>query len=71
MTEEKSTADAAVEHDAKGEGNCAAAREYQDAQHLFTADKDKVAKGARQAADALDGPEGAALESARAETAKR
>ena len=71
MTDQKSTADAAVENDAKGEGNYAAARDYQDAQHEFAADKDKVAKAAREAADAVDGPDGAALEAARAQTAKR
>ena len=61
-----STNDNAASADAeKGEGNYAAAREFQDAEHEFAADKDKVAKGARAAADALDGPEAADLETAR------
>jgi hypothetical protein len=71
MTDQKSTADAAVENDAKGEGNYAAAREYQDAQKKFAADKAKVAKWAYEAADAVDGPEAADLEKARVEAANR
>ena len=67
MTDSSQPASAAGE---KGEGNYAAAREYQDAQHAFAADKDKVAKGAQAAADALDGPEAAELEQARQDTAK-
>jgi hypothetical protein len=59
-------ASANAEH---GEGNYEAARTYQKAQHEFAADKDKVKKAAREAADALDGPEAAELEKARRDSA--
>lgn len=71
MTDLKSTADDAVENGAKGEGNHAAPREYQDTQKKFAADKAKVAKWAYEAADALDDPVRPALEAAHAESAKR
>jgi hypothetical protein len=71
MTDAKSNDAAASANAEKGEGNYAAAREYQDAQHEFAADKDKVAKAAREAGDALDGPEAAELEAARVETANK
>ena len=54
----------------KGEGNYEAAREYQQVQHAFAQDKAKVQQGARQAADALDGPEAEELETARVESTK-
>jgi hypothetical protein len=71
MTDAKSNDDAASANAEKGEGNYAAARKYSQAQHEFAADKDKVAQAAREAADALDGPEAADLEAARIETANK
>jgi hypothetical protein len=71
MTTDSTNDNAASANAEKGEGNYAAAREFQDAEHKFAADKDKVAKSARAAADALDGPEATELEAARAEAAKR
>jgi hypothetical protein len=68
MTGQTRTAEVAVENDAQGEGNHAAARDHQDAQKRFSADKAKGAKWAYEAADAVDGP---ALEPAHAESAKR
>lgn len=70
MTNAKPSDDAASANAEKGEGNYTAAREYQDAQHKFAADKAKVAKGAYEAADALDGPEAAELEAARIKAAR-
>lgn len=43
------------------------AKKYQEMQHEF-AEKGPVAEKAREAEEALDGPEGAALEEARRET---
>jgi hypothetical protein len=53
----------------QGEGNYDAARRYQREQHRF-AKSGKVEKKAHEAEDALDGPEGEALERARRETGK-
>lgn len=55
--------------DRKGEGSYDGAEKYQKAQHEF-AQKGDVKGKAREAADALDGPEGEELEKARRETAK-
>lgn len=51
-----------------GEGNYEAAAEFQEEQHEF-ARSGEVKKKAREAADALDGPEAAELEKARAAAA--
>ncbi len=48
----------------QGEGNYEAGRRFQDAEHKFV-ETGPVAKMAREAADALDGPEGKELEAAR------
>ena len=53
----------------KGEGSYDGAEKYQKEQHEF-ARSGKVEKKAREAADALDGPEAAELEKARQDTAK-
>jgi hypothetical protein len=55
--------------DIQGEGNYAAARRYRKAQEDF-AENGPVEQKAREAGDALDGPEGAELEKARKDTAK-
>jgi hypothetical protein len=55
--------------DRKGEGSYDGTEQYQKAQHEF-AKSGKVEKKAREAAEALDGEEGAELEKAREETAK-
>jgi hypothetical protein len=52
-----------------GEGNYEAAAEFQAEQHEF-ARSGKVEKKAREAAQAVDGPEGEKLEKARAAAAK-
>ncbi len=54
----------------QGEGDYVSAKKYQDAQHEFAKDQDKVEQKAKEAEDALDGPEGAELEEARQEAAK-
>jgi Fe-Mn family superoxide dismutase len=54
----------------RGEGDQLSAREYQSAQHEF-AKSGAVDSGARKAANALDGEEGAELEEARRSTGKR
>jgi hypothetical protein len=51
-----------------GEGNYEAAAEFQKEQHAF-ARSGEVKKKAREAAEAVDGPEAAKLEKARAATA--
>jgi hypothetical protein len=53
----------------QGEGNHEAARRYDKAQAEF-AKSGKVEAAAKAAEDALDGPEGEALEAARAATAR-
>ena len=55
--------------DRKGEGSYDGAEKYQKAQHEF-ARSGKVDEKAREAAEALDSPEGAELERARKETAQ-
>ena len=52
----------------QGEGNYEAGRRFQDAEHKFV-ETAPVEQKAREAADALDGPEGEALEAARKATA--
>ena len=53
--------------DRKGEGSYDGAEQYQKAQHEF-AKSGEVEKKAREAADALDSPEGDELEKARKQT---
>lgn len=60
----------AERYQSQGEGNIAAGVKYQRAQHAFAA-SGEVAAQARDAADALDGPEGQELEAARRNTAQR
>lgn len=52
----------------KGEGSYEGAEQFQKAQHEF-AENGPVGQKAREAADALDGPEAAELEKARKDTA--
>lgn len=52
----------------EGEGSYKAGKTYQDAQHKFAKDG-PVTRKAREAADALDGEEAAAIERARAAAA--
>ncbi|NNC73749.1 MAG: hypothetical protein HKN78_12870 [Sphingomonadaceae bacterium] len=54
----------------KGEGNYKASKDFQKDQHEFAKDSDKVDAKAREAADALKGEEGDALEKARKESAE-
>ena len=54
----------------QGEGDYVSAERYQKAQHEFAQDQGKVQRKAKEAEDALDGPEGEELERARQETAK-
>lgn len=49
-----------------GEGNYKAAQNFREAQEDFAADKQQVQAKAREAAEALDGAEGEALEQAEA-----
>ena len=56
-----------AEPDIQGEGNYDAARKYDAEQEAF-AKSGKVEQGAKEAADALDGAEGADLEAARVST---
>ena len=51
----------------QGEGNYDAARRYQQEQHEF-AKSDRVEKKAKEAEEALDGPEAEELERARKDT---
>ena len=51
----------------QGEGDYESARKYDAEQEAF-AKSGKVEQGAKDAAEALDGPEGAELEKARIET---
>jgi hypothetical protein len=55
----------------KGEGNDKAGRKFQQAQREFAKDKDRVARGAEEAAEAIDGPESEELEHDRKERAER
>ena len=52
----------------QGEGDYVSGKKFQDMQHEF-AEKGPVQQKAREAEEALDGPEGAELEQARQETA--
>jgi hypothetical protein len=52
----------------QGEGDYESARRYQKEQHEFAKDSGRVQKGAQEAEDALEGPEGDELERARRET---
>jgi hypothetical protein len=51
----------------QGEGDYVSAKRFQDAQHEF-AQTGPVEEKAREAEEALDGPEGAELEKARQDT---
>lgn len=53
----------------QGEGNYEAAKEFQESQHEF-AKSGRVEEKAREAAEAIDGEEGAELEKAREAAAK-
>ena len=55
--------------DMQGEGNYDAARKY-DAEQAAFANSGKVDQAAREAEEALDGPEGAEIERARVSTGK-
>ena len=61
---------AAEQFELRGEGDWLSARKYQEAQHSF-AKSGAAESGGRAAAEALDSPEGAALEEARQRTGKR
>lgn len=50
--------------DVQGEGDYRSAKKFQDAEHEFAA-HGPVKQKAREAAEAIDGPEGAELEAAR------
>jgi hypothetical protein len=52
----------------QGEGDYIAGRRFQDAERSFAEKGSLVERKAREAADALDGPEGKELEAARRET---
>lgn len=52
-----------------GEGDYRSGKKYQDAQHEF-AQNGPVKEKAREAADAIEGPQAAELERARKETGK-
>lgn len=54
----------------QGEGDYVSARKYDKEQAAFASHPDEVAKKAKEAEAALDGPEGEELERAREETAK-
>lgn len=54
----------------QGEGDYVSAKAYDKAQHEFAKDEAKVKQKAKEAEEALDGPEGAELEAARKESAK-
>ncbi len=51
----------------KGEGNYKASREFYEAQNEFVKDEARVEEAARDAEEALDGPEAEELEAAEAE----
>jgi hypothetical protein len=55
----------------QGEGDYDAARRFRKQEEAFVEDKQRVAEKAREAEQALDGPEGAELEEARRSTAAR
>lgn len=55
----------------QGEGNYDAARRFDAEQEAFARDKEKVERKAREAAEALDGKEAAALSEAERQSAAR
>ena len=59
----------AQDKDIQGEGNYDAARRFREAEEKFVK-SGEVDKKAREAEEALDGPEGADLERARQETGR-
>ena len=54
----------------QGEGDYASARKFDKEEQAFASHPDEVAKKAKEAEAALEGPEGAELERARVESAK-
>jgi hypothetical protein len=56
------------EGEIQGEGDYVAGRRFQDAERSFAEQESLVARKAREAADALDGPEAGELEEARRST---
>jgi hypothetical protein len=62
--------DAGRDEDVQGEGDYRSARKFDRDERDFVKDEAKVKASAREAADALDGPEGDELEKARAKAAK-
>lgn len=54
----------------QGEGDYIAARKFQWEEREFASEEFRVKRAAREAADALDGPEGAELERARQASAQ-
>lgn len=57
--------------DMQGEGNYDAARQFDAEQTEFAENPDKVEQKAREAADALDGPEGEELRDAEAKARRK
>jgi len=57
-----------LEGEIQGEGDYVAGRRFQEAERSFAEKAPLVASRAREAAEALDGPEGGDLEAARRET---
>lgn len=64
------TSDKPAAGQVQGEGDYVSARKYQKEESAFASRTDEVARKAREAEAALDGPEGEELERARAEAAK-
>ena len=62
--------DAGRDNEVQGEGDYRSARKFDKDERDFVKDEAKVKAKAREAADALDGPEGEELEKARARTAR-
>jgi hypothetical protein len=56
-----------MDENEKGEGNYKASREFYEAQGEFVKDEARVEEAARDAEQALDGPEGEELAAAEAE----
>ncbi|PLK25953.1 pyridoxamine 5'-phosphate oxidase family protein [Novosphingobium sp. TH158] len=56
--------------DLQGEGNYDAARRFDAEQEAFASDEERVDRAARQAAEALDGPEGEELRKAERDTGR-
>ena len=55
----------------EGEGSYEGAKQFDEAESKFAKDSGKVEQKAREAEQALDGPEGEELEKARKETGER